>query len=338
MSGTSRAVVAMLVACLAGLHSVNADDAASKQKPEKPTKTSSIDAVPLNPQQTVLLDAKRKRLLLKTEVVQQEALLEMVLCKKGTKEHETIVAIDSDAYVIHAGLLAIGAEPGTPVRYAPEYEPPEGQIIDIFANWADDNGRPHREPIQKWVRHVTRRYYVEPLAKLPNDFPVPKESDPNKTKVATGMTYVEDSELRHDAKRGELIWFGQMNEQERDRHLKLSDDAKYQSAIRKIFKDGRSQEMEADFVFAGSMFVQDDEGRRRYLAESGNIICVANFSDATLDVTIRSTAQNEDLMFEPYTERIPPLGTEVTLELIPREKKSGLNEQRPDSASTNDAS
>lgn len=274
--------------------------AAPAANPDKPE--AADGAVPLNPQKTVLIDKARKRLLLKTRVAQREALLEMFLCKAGTKEHETVVAIDSDAYVIHAGLLAIGAEPGKPVQYQPEYKPPTGQIIDIFVNWTDEDGRPHRRKAQEWIRHVTRRYYVAPLKALPEGFKMPDET-----------------ELRHDAKRGELIWFGPMNEAERDRHLALSDDKDYRAGIETFFKDSQSRQMDADFVFAGSGFHVDQAGKRYYLAESGNVICVANFSDATLDVAARSTAENADLMFEPWTERIPPLETEVTVELVPRQ-------------------
>ena len=153
------------------------------------------DPAPLNPQKTVLLDAARKRLLLKSQVVLREGVLEMFACLAGTKEHESVVAVDTEAYVIHAGLLAVGAEPGKPVQFEPEYRPPQGQRIDIFVNWTDENGRPHRRPAQHWVRHVTRRYYLEPLDALPE-----------------GLTLPEDSELRYDQKRKELIWFGPMSE------------------------------------------------------------------------------------------------------------------------------
>lgn len=274
----------------------------------KPAVISPTEIVPLNPQKTVLLDSQRKRLLLKTTVVQREALLEMFLCKAGTKEHETIVSIDSEAYVIHAGLLAVGATPGEPVQYTPEYKPPTGQIIDVFVNWVDENSRPRRQPAQEWIRHVTRRYYVSPLKSLPEGFEMPDES-----------------ELRYDPKRGELIWFGQMSKSERDRHLALSDDKEYQKAIREFYQGSQSKEMEADFVFAGSGFFVDEDGKRHYQAEAGNVICVANFSDATIDVAIRSTAENADLMFEPFTERIPPLGTEVTVELVPRRESEKDN-------------
>lgn len=278
--------------------------AAPAAKADQPD-AAADEVVPLNPQKTVLIDKGRKRLLLKTRVAQREALLEMFLCKQGTKEHETVVALDADAYVVHAGLLAIGAEPGEPVQYQPEYKPPTGQIIDIFVNWTDETGRPHRRKAQEWIRNVTRRYYVAPLKALPAGFKMPDET-----------------ELRHDPKRGELIWFGPMSEAERDRHLALSDDKEYQAAINTFFKESQSRQMDADFVFAGSGFHVDQEGKRYYLAESGNVICVANFSDATIDVAARSTAENASLMFEPWTERIPPLETEVTVELVPRKEKA----------------
>jgi hypothetical protein len=255
---------------------------------------------PLNPQGTVLLDTKNKRLLLKTRIALREGLLEMFLCKAQTKEHESILAVDSDAFVIHAGLLALGAKPGTPVKHNPEFKPPTGQKIDVYVGWKDEEGKEHRDPAQSWVRHVTRRYYDHPLGDLPAGFELPR-----------------DSELRYDPKRKELIWFGPMTAAERDKLLALSQDAGYRKAIRAFFDQSQSRQMEADWVFAGSGFFTQKDGKKWYQAEGGNLICVANFSDAMLDVTTPSSAENAELLFEPYTERIPEYGTEVTLELIP---------------------
>ena len=76
--------------------------------------------------------------------------------------------------------------------------------------------------------------------------------------------------------------------------------------------------MKADWVFAGSGFYTDeDTGKKFYLAEDGDLICVANFAGATVDVSVESSSQGEGLLFEAFTERIPPKGTPVTLELIP---------------------
>lgn len=78
--------------------------------------------------------------------------------------------------------------------------------------------------------------------------------------------------------------------------------------------------MPYEWVFAGSGFWTDDRsGNKVYYAEGGELICVSNFPTATLDIPVPSPEQNEELLFEPFTEHIPPLGTEVYLLL--REKK-----------------
>lgn len=74
--------------------------------------------------------------------------------------------------------------------------------------------------------------------------------------------------------------------------------------------------MSQQWVFAGSGFWKDeDTGREHYLAESGELICVSNFSTATMDVNVESSQSNAGLLFEAWTERIPPLGAPVRLVL-----------------------
>ena len=74
------------------------------------------------------------------------------------------------------------------------------------------------------------------------------------------------------------------------------------------------------WVFAGSKMYKDEEtGREYYLGDSsGDLICVSNFSSATLDVPVQSSDSNAALMFEAFTEHIPPLGTPVTMVLTPK--------------------
>jgi predicted TIM-barrel fold metal-dependent hydrolase len=53
--------------------------------------------------------------------------------------------------------------------------------------------------------------------------------------------------------------------------------------------------MEATWVFAGSQFLTDERtGEKFYQAESGDLICVANFASATLDISANSSATNDD--------------------------------------------
>lgn len=261
--------------------------------------------VPLTKSGTVLLDKAGRRVILKTKVVLREGALEMLLCRKGTKEHESILALDAPAFVVHTALLAVGAEPGQPVRFTPEYQPPRGQKIDIFLQWTDAQGKPHRVPAHTWVRSATRRFFVAKLDELP-----------------AGLTLPKETELRYDAKHDELLWYGTMTEKQRDELLALSQDEEYRRAIRSLFDQGRIREMKADWVFAGSGYYveKDDQGkeRRYYLAEDGDVICVANFPSAMIDVDVESSASgSENLLYEAYTERIPPTDTEVTVELVP---------------------
>ena len=74
--------------------------------------------------------------------------------------------------------------------------------------------------------------------------------------------------------------------------------------------------MEHAWVFAGSQFVKEEQtGEQSYLADAeGELICVSNFPTAVLDVPIRSSGSNASLLFEAFTERIPPLGGNVRLE------------------------
>lgn len=267
----------------------------------KQNSDANSDFQPLNKEKTVLLDVKGKRLLLQSEVVLREGLLEMLVCLKQTKEHESVLAVSTKAQIVHAGLLALGAQPGSPVRWEPEYRPAKGQQIDIFLTWTDEQGKLHRDRAQSWVRHVTRRYFVEKVEGLPATFAPP-----------------DDGGLKWDKKHDELLWFGQMSEAQRDEVLKLSNLAAFQTAINRIFKQSQPRPMEANWVFAGSQFYTDEKtGEKYYQAEHGDLICVANFATATLDLAVSSSATNDDLSFEACTENIPPLGTKVVVELVP---------------------
>ncbi|WP_166831505.1 YdjY domain-containing protein [Thalassoroseus pseudoceratinae] len=280
---------------------IHAEETQRDAEPAKP--------VPLNKQKTVLLNRADKQIIVKTKVVLREGMLEMLLCKKQTKEHESILSVDADAYVIHSGLLALGAEAGKTVRYENEkFYPPTGEKLDIFAIWTDENDKIHRVNVKTWIRRAIYRFYVADLEALPK-----------------GVTLLKTSELRYDAKIKELYWYGPMTEEQRDEFLKMSDDKTFQAAIRRFFKESQPRQMDADWVFCGSGFyvVPDgpDKGKRIYQAESGDFICVANFATAMIDVGVESSASGSgNLLYEAWTERIPPKDTIVTLEIIPQGK------------------
>ncbi len=81
--------------------------------------------------------------------------------------------------------------------------------------------------------------------------------------------------------------------------------------------------MKHSWVFAGSGFWKDDDGNEHYMAEGGELVCVSNFSTAMLDLPVKSSQSNSELLFEPFTEQIPPRGTEVRLVLHPKQAQPG---------------
>jgi hypothetical protein len=104
--------------------------------------------VPVSP---VWLDSQNKRVVLIGQVCQTDALLELFACLTATKEHEAILVFDTKAEVVHAGLLAIGAEPGRPVQFLPVYIPAQGTEVEITLKWKDEKGEVQTARAQEWI-------------------------------------------------------------------------------------------------------------------------------------------------------------------------------------------
>ena len=300
----------------------SAEPGQPRETRKSPATKRAAKPVPLNPQGTVLLDRAGKRLLLKASVCARDRVLEMLCCLKRTKEHESILTIDASAAVVHAGLLALGARQGTPVRHYKEvspgklvadFKPPTGQQIEIYLQWKNKKGTPRRVRAQQWVRRATQRYFSAPLAKLPDGVVLPKEP-----------------ELVFDVKNKELVWFGTMKPAQRDIFMKLSKDAVFRKAVGRLFGESQPTEMRAHWVFAGSGFIVDmHTKKKKYLAENGNLICVANFPSATLDIAQASSDKGSNLLYEAFIDRIPPVNTEVLIELIPKSRPVGKTSPPP---------
>ncbi len=193
----------------------------------------------LAPDSDIWLDLKKRRVIVDGHVTLRRGALEMFACPEGTKEHESIVAVNSKAQYVHAALLAAGAKSGRPARFDPDYEPATGTTIEVSVLWKE-RGATRQARAQEWLKNTSTR----------------KEAD-------------------------------------------------------------------AEWVFAGSGFWTDpSNGQRYYHGDGGDFICVSNFPTATLDLTIPSSQENADLLFEAYTEKIPPIGTPVRLLLTPRLPKS----------------
>jgi hypothetical protein len=83
-----------------------------------------------------------------------------------------------------------------------------------------------------------------------------------------------------------------------------------------VRKTGTKDCLKWDWVFAGSKEYFDEFTKeRQYLANSGELICVANFGTSTMDLVVKSEQANASLVFDAFTERIPRRNTPVRLVL-----------------------
>lgn len=134
--------------------------AAEPTAPAKPSDAVITDPLEtpnlkrLAPDDEAWVDPQGKRIVLGGTICLREGPLEMFACTAGTKEHESIVAIKSKAFVIHAALLAIGAQAGAPVEFRPKYRPASGTEIEIWVYWRDEDQKLHRARAQDWIRNM----------------------------------------------------------------------------------------------------------------------------------------------------------------------------------------
>ena len=108
---------------------------------------------------------------IKSTVCLDEGSLEFIACTKGTKEHESVIAIQAKPSHIHTALLLLGAKAGHPAIRRVEGEgdderwidlPPKGSPISVSLVINDKDGKPVERPITDFLERST---YGEDLTK-----------------------------------------------------------------------------------------------------------------------------------------------------------------------------
>jgi hypothetical protein len=157
--------LALLVVASNGMASDAAEEepaqAAAPQQPETAPASRAGNLVRLAVDYDVWMDTKRKLVVVDGEICLREGMLEMFACPRGTKEHESIVAVNSRPYFVHTALLAVGAQAGRPVQFAPEYVPATGTTVDILVLWVDEDGQRHRSRAQDWIKNMRTERAME---------------------------------------------------------------------------------------------------------------------------------------------------------------------------------
>lgn len=124
------------------------DDQKPKAAPQPEVKKTL-----LGPNVFLEVQGDRRRVLVSGEICLRQGPLELFLCRKDSKEHESIVHAEVDARDIHAALLATGAEPGSPVRYTPKFTPPSGTSIKVGVEY-EDKGKKVTRSAREWVKYA----------------------------------------------------------------------------------------------------------------------------------------------------------------------------------------
>ena len=205
-------------------------------KKEEPTAKGETKKVQVGKNITLEIQGEQRRIRVNAEVCLREGLLEQLLTRKRTKEHEAILAADIDARELHVALTLAGAEPGKVVQFRPKLVAPSGTTIKVFLEY-EEKGKTIRVPAQQWIRNI-------------------------KTK----------------------------------------------------------KDFDSDWVFAGSVLIPNPEDVQKkpfYGANDGDVIAIVNFETSLLDVPFLNTKDNDDLVYQAHTERIPALKTPVTIILEP---------------------
>lgn len=107
----------------------------------------------------ILLDLQARCVDVESVVCLEEGTLELVACTKGSKEHESIVAIGAKPMHVHTALLLLGAEPGNPAMRkmiddaAPRWIhlPPRGGPVAVSLVCKDKEGKLVERPISEFI-------------------------------------------------------------------------------------------------------------------------------------------------------------------------------------------
>lgn len=130
--------------------------AGAQAQPEDRPQLADVEPKDEEAQVGMKIDKEARSVTLQAKVVLREGWLETLACRPGTKEHESLLVIETPPSVVHFGLLAVGAQPGEPLKLLPAEDnemralPPVGQAVKIEFTY-ELAGQKKTVPAQKWV-------------------------------------------------------------------------------------------------------------------------------------------------------------------------------------------
>jgi hypothetical protein len=143
----------------------------------------------LDQKQPIWIDPVHKHVVLLGEVCKAGYPLEF-FATYSNRSYEAVVAVNVKPSIVHAGLLAVGAEAGHPAKFQPKFIPPTGTEVAIEVRWKDAKGKVQSAPAQHWIRNIKTK----------------KELDQNWVFAGSGfVTDEETGKQYYQADSGELI-------------------------------------------------------------------------------------------------------------------------------------
>lgn len=105
----------------------------------------------------VRIDRVEKNIKVDCEILAVDMPLEFYLVAKGGPDHESVLRTSAKPSSIHAGLITLGLEPGSPARYSETTRTttaPFGPPLRLRVEWTDADGKLHSKPAEALIRSI----------------------------------------------------------------------------------------------------------------------------------------------------------------------------------------
>ena len=139
--------------CLAA----NQARAADADAPAPQQKVGKLPHIEFNP--------RTRQVRVECEMLAVNAPLEFFCCVKGFNDYEAMVRSEVKPSHLHTALLAIGLQPGQPIRFSEatqKWLPPQGPPLQISMEY-EKNGKTIVDPAWRWMRDVKTRKPAPPF-------------------------------------------------------------------------------------------------------------------------------------------------------------------------------
>ncbi len=155
---SSRLLFFAFLGCLATVVAPHSRAAEPAPAPEQAAPAADANGIVyLDKDKHLWIDKSKHLVGMTGKVAVRQGNLEMLACPAGTKDYESIVAVDTKAAPVHAALLAIGAKAGHPMRWddkAQKLYPASGTEIQVLIRWTDKNGKQQEADGRSWIRNM----------------------------------------------------------------------------------------------------------------------------------------------------------------------------------------